>query len=220
MIALGDYIPAPSPTRSPKRSNKNSPTRSKIRTDQIKNDLKLIIFSDFNNTDNKENRPNSITRSISPLKSLDKKNESDAVIDNVDRNTFYLTTNLNINQVLDDATNLEKNEQNAQSYTNENDDLPKTRINEIQTNAQPSILITISPASSPNTIISKLRNGQRVKDGMILMLTGQVDKRKKLLLGAQVCQYNIDKFAPRFLIIPFLDIVKSHFYHLKLFNGY
>jgi hypothetical protein len=197
MIALGDYIPAPSPTRSPKRNNKNSPTRSKIIIDQKKNDIKPIIFSDFNNTDentdNKENQPNSpnrITRSISPLKSLNKKNESYAIIDNVDRDNIYLNTTLNNNPVVDDATNLEKNEQNAQSYANENDNLPKTRIKEIQTNAQPDILSEISPVSSPNTIISKLRNGQRVKDGMILMLTGQVDKRKRLLLGAQVCQYN------------------------------
>ena len=39
---------------------------------------------------------------------------------------------------------------------------------------------------SPNTTILKLKKGQRVKDGMILMLSGQVDRRKQLLLGAQV----------------------------------
>lgn len=41
---------------------------------------------------------------------------------------------------------------------------------------------------SPNTTILKLKKGQRVKDGMILMLSGQVDRRKQLLLGAQVQQ--------------------------------
>jgi hypothetical protein len=204
MIALGDYIPAPSPTRSPKRSNKNSPTRSKIRTDQIKNDIKPVIFSDFNNTDenteNKENQPNSpnrIIRSISPLKPLIKKNQSSAVIGNADSDDFHLTTNLNNNSIVDDATNLEKNEQNAQSNASENDDLPERRIREIQTHVQPDILSEISPVSSPNTIISKLRNGQRVKDGMILMLTGQVDKRKKLLLGAEVCQYDTNSSLRR-----------------------
>ena len=43
-----------------------------------------------------------------------------------------------------------------------------------------------SSVQSPNTTILKLKKGQRVKDGMILMLSGQVDRRKQLLLGAQV----------------------------------
>lgn len=45
--------------------------------------------------------------------------------------------------------------------------------------------VTVSP-DSPNTTIMTLKKGQRVKDGMILMLTSQVDRRKQLLLGAQV----------------------------------
>jgi hypothetical protein len=43
-----------------------------------------------------------------------------------------------------------------------------------------------STAQSPNSTILSLKKGQRLKDGMILMLTGQVDRRKHLLLGAQV----------------------------------
>ena len=39
---------------------------------------------------------------------------------------------------------------------------------------------------SPTSTILTLKKGQRIKDGMILMLTGQVDRRKQLLLGAQV----------------------------------
>ena len=46
--------------------------------------------------------------------------------------------------------------------------------------------INDAAAESPSTIISKLKKGQRVKDGMILLLSGQVDRRKQLLLGAQV----------------------------------
>ena len=45
--------------------------------------------------------------------------------------------------------------------------------------------VIVSP-DSPNTTIMTLKKGQRVKDGMILMLTSQVDRRKQLLLGAQV----------------------------------
>lgn len=41
---------------------------------------------------------------------------------------------------------------------------------------------------SPTSTILTLKKGQRIKDGMILMLTGQVDRRKQLLLGAQVCR--------------------------------
>jgi hypothetical protein len=43
-----------------------------------------------------------------------------------------------------------------------------------------------STAQSPDSTILSLKKGQRLKDGMILMLTGQVDRRKHLLLGAQV----------------------------------
>ena len=39
---------------------------------------------------------------------------------------------------------------------------------------------------SPNSTILKMKKSQRIKDGMILMLSGQVDRRKQLLLGAQV----------------------------------
>ena len=42
------------------------------------------------------------------------------------------------------------------------------------------------PRIQSNATILKLKKGQRVKDGMILMLSGQVDRRKQLLLGAQV----------------------------------
>jgi hypothetical protein len=191
MIALGDYIPAPSPTRSPKW-NKNSPTRSQKRTDQTKDGLKPIIFSDYITTDedteNKENQPNSPNCiKKSPLKCLSKKNESNAEIDNAHSNNFRHSTNLKIIVDLvvnDDSNGFEKSELNVKS-----DDVIKKRIKEIQ-NVQPESLSEIIPVSSPNTIISKLRNGQRVKDGMILMLTGQVDKRKQLFLGAQVCQYD------------------------------
>jgi hypothetical protein len=191
MIALGDYIPAPSPTRSPKR-NKNSPTRSKIRTDQTKDGMKPIIFSDYDITDedteNKENQPDSPNCiNKSPLKSLRKKNESNTEIDNAHSNKFHHSSNLKVivDSVLnDDTTDLEKNALNVQS-----DDVIRTRIKEMQ-HVQPESLSESIPVSSPNTVISKLRNGQRVKDGMILMLTGQVDKRKQLFLGAQVCQYD------------------------------
>ena len=43
---------------------------------------------------------------------------------------------------------------------------------------------------SPTSTILTLKKGQRIKDGMILMLTGQVDRRKQLLLGAQVRMQN------------------------------
>jgi hypothetical protein len=46
-----------------------------------------------------------------------------------------------------------------------------------------------STVQSPNTTILSLKKGQRLKDGMILMLTGQVDRRKHLLLGAQVLDF-------------------------------
>ena len=47
---------------------------------------------------------------------------------------------------------------------------------------EPAKTALMSPAST----ILTLKKGQRIKDGMILMLTGQVDRRKQLLLGAQV----------------------------------
>lgn len=49
-----------------------------------------------------------------------------------------------------------------------------------------SVIEGNSTVQSPNTTILSLKKGQRLKDGMILMLTGQVDRRKHLLLGAQV----------------------------------
>ena len=56
---------------------------------------------------------------------------------------------------------------------------------------EPAKTVLMSPAST----ILTLKKGQRIKDGMILMLTGQVDRRKQLLLGAQVQNTMHEQYA-------------------------
>ena len=66
----------------------------------------------------------------------------------------------------------------------------ETHSHDVETPTKIVVDPLIEPAStvlmSPASTILTLKKGQRIKDGMILMLTGQVDRRKQLLLGAQV----------------------------------
>lgn len=191
MILIDDYIPAPSP-----KNCKNSPNRLKIRTDQIEDNklIKHIKLSEYSHSDedieNKENQPcnpNVISKGISSMK-YHGKYQSDAEGNDAHGGKKIYTNDMKITIVNDEAIDSEFNEQRAQSYANknENEDVPYKVRKEVPNN-QTEISSEINPVSSPNTIISKLKSGHRLKDGMILMLSGQVDKRKTLLLGAQVC---------------------------------
>lgn len=66
---------------------------------------------------------------------------------------------------------------------------PNTTVGTIKHSEKQNVIAVSednATAQSPNTTILSLKKGQRLKDGMILMLTGQVDRRKHLLLSAQV----------------------------------
>ena len=65
---------------------------------------------------------------------------------------------------------------------------------------------------SPNTTILSLKRGQRLKDGMILMLTGQVDRRKHLLLGAQVLSFILFVLYFVLFLIYFILFICIYFY--------
>lgn len=69
-------------------------------------------------------------------------------------------------------------------------DAPKVIIDAPSTPLKDAEIVDENVQESPNTTIMTLKKGQRIKDGMILMLTGQVDRRKQLLLGAQVNSMN------------------------------
>lgn len=197
-----DYIPPPPLNQGVYLTSLHGrESTSEKTTSEIEN--RTVTDDEKENNPNINNFMNNIISSVKcntkiyddNLKNINDSSTLKSPLQTISLNNIITKTTCNYNLNINNNVKLQKNE-TIEIFT----DLP-----------------LINPVESPSKIIFKLKKGQRLKDGMILMLTGQVDQRKQLLLGAQVyiiysysyCLTTYIKLATYFVLIHYLCLVKT-----------